>query len=119
VFLLVERSRQDMSLVTEDFSWPNMALPKVSVHSRSAMRDMLLNQNMGFPEPIESGHHETVNAVADNGLVLHERVDHWVLRGSQCIVPVAPYSVSQAEKSRCGVTIMTSAMWSASLSPLA
>ena len=78
---------QTLSLVTEDFAWPNVALPKTSISSRSAMREVLMNQNMGFPEPIESGHHETVNAVAESGLVLHERVDHWVLRGKAMDCP--------------------------------
>ena len=76
-----------LSLVTEDFAWPNVALPKTSIDSRLAMREVLVNQNMGFPESIESGHHETVNAVADDGLVLHERVDHWVLRGKAMDCP--------------------------------
>jgi len=76
-----------LSLITDDFSWPNVALPIVSINSRSAMREVLVNQNMGFPEPIESGHHETLNAVAENSLVLHERVDHWVLRGTAMNCP--------------------------------
>lgn len=76
-----------LSLVTEDFSWQNVASPTVSITSRSTMREVLVNQNMGFPEPIEAGHHETLNAVADKGLVLHERVDHWVLRETAMSCP--------------------------------
>lgn len=76
-----------LSLVTEEFSWQNVALPIVSITSRAAMREVLVNQNMGFPEPIESGRHETLNAVADKGIVLHERVDHWQLRGTPMNCP--------------------------------
>ena len=76
-----------LSLVTEDFSWPNMAIPLVSVDSRSALREVLVNQNMGFPEPIDSGHHETVTSAVNGNLVLHERVDHWVLRGTAMNCP--------------------------------
>ncbi|MEB3071679.1 limonene-1,2-epoxide hydrolase family protein [[Mycobacterium] vasticus] len=76
-----------LSLVTEDFSWPNLALPLSSIDSRAALGELLVHQNMGFPEPIEAGHHDTVNALVDNGLVLHERVDHWVLRGTAMNCP--------------------------------
>ena len=76
-----------LALATEDFSWPNVAMPKVSIASRAAMREVLVNQNMGFPEPIDSGHHETHNAVARDGLVLHERVDYWKLRGKEMNCP--------------------------------
>ena len=51
-----------LSLVTEDFAWPNVALPKTSIDSRLAMREVLVNQNIGFSGADESGHHETVNA---------------------------------------------------------
>jgi limonene-1,2-epoxide hydrolase len=79
--------QRTLGLVTDDFAWPNLALPKASIDSRERMREVLIDRNMGFPEPIEHGHHETLNAVAENGLVLHERVDYWTLRGRDMSCP--------------------------------
>jgi limonene-1,2-epoxide hydrolase len=77
-----------LSFIADDFVWENVAAPDAPIVSKAAMRETLVNRNKGFPEAVDSGHHETVTAIADDsGTVLHERLDEWSLRGSQMNCP--------------------------------
>ncbi len=78
-----------LGLITEEFTWSNVAIPKATVDSKEVMRQLLYQGNMGFPDQIETGHHVTLNAIADGDLVLHEWVDHWTLRGVEMDCPCA------------------------------
>lgn len=76
-----------LALATDDFEWINVAFPKAQIKGRDMLRTIMVDQNMGFPEPIQNGHHDTLNAVTDGNRVFHERIDRWTFRGEKMAVP--------------------------------
>ena len=78
-----------MALVSDDFEWVNMCAPDVAIRGKEAMRVKVYDENFLFPEPFTDGRHETVSALSEGGLVLHERVDWFRMRGREMRLPCA------------------------------
>lgn len=81
------RAEETLALVTDDIAWTSMCSPERAVHGMAAMRTKTLDQGFGFPEPVSDGHHETLGAMVEGDTVMHERVDHFTMRGSVVSVP--------------------------------
>ncbi len=94
---------QALAACTEDFVWLNTALPKQRLEGHAALTELMTEQAMGFPEPIEpgSGGHRTVTSAVRGDTVLHERVDYWDLRGTHMeLACCAVWTVREGRVSR-------------------
>lgn len=92
------RAEETLSLVTDDITWTSMCSPERAVHGMAAMRAKILDQGFGFPEPITDGHHETLGAMVEGDTVMHERVDHFTMRGSAISVPCSATFVVREDR---------------------
>ena len=78
-----------MELVADDFEWMSNGASERATRGRDAMHTRVYEQNFGFPEDFSDGHHDTVYAMEDGDTVMHERVDHFTMRGTQINVACA------------------------------
>jgi limonene-1,2-epoxide hydrolase len=76
-----------MELVADDFEWISMSTPDRATKGREAMHTVVYERNFGFPEEFADGHHDTVRALCEGDTVMHERVDHFTMRGTRIDVP--------------------------------
>ena len=77
-----QEHERTLALVTEDFLWLNVPLPKLRIDGRAMFGAVLSSPNMGYPEPVEDGHHVPGLAIARGDEVMQERVDRFKIRGA-------------------------------------
>jgi len=82
-----QEHERTLALVTDDFVWLNVPLPKLRIEGRAMFEAVLSLPNMGYPEPVEDGHHVPGLAIAQGDEVMQERVDRFKVRGAWIEVP--------------------------------
>ncbi|MGE0387760.1 MAG: limonene-1,2-epoxide hydrolase family protein [Gammaproteobacteria bacterium] len=82
-----QQHERTLALAAEDFLWLNVPYPKLCVQGREALRQLLYSANMGFPVPVEEGHHVVGLVMARGEEVMQERVDRFRIRGTWMEIP--------------------------------
>ena len=82
-----QQHERTLALATEDFLWLNMPYPKLRIEGRGALREVLYAPNMGYPEPVEEGHHVVGLVMSRGDEVMQERVDRFKVRGTWMDIP--------------------------------
>ena len=78
-----------MKYVTADFRLVVMPMAPVVLSGTDALRFVVGQTNLGFPERPKECEHVTLRCVSDGTLVMHERIDRFLWAGEWLELPMA------------------------------